>query len=140
MVVSQESIFENKMICVVYWTVKSYILIPNWYGRCAKKISHLQKHCLHGTRWQRTTGSILFQKNHANIHMTWLSDLCLGQRVKLGNDVKPTNDIINYILSVKVCLLMVNHSEVITKWYFTTLILNGLFSLWVQYVDANGLL
>lgn len=37
-VASQESIFENKMICVVFWTrVKSYILIPNWYGRCAKK-------------------------------------------------------------------------------------------------------
>lgn len=36
-VASGESIFENKTICVVYWTVKSYILLPNWYGRCAKK-------------------------------------------------------------------------------------------------------
>lgn len=36
-VVSQESTFENKMMFVVYWTVKSYILIPIWYGRFAKK-------------------------------------------------------------------------------------------------------
>lgn len=48
-----------------------------------------------------------------------------------------TNVIINYILSVNVCILMVNHPEVITEWYFTTLTLNGLFYLSVQYVNAE---
>lgn len=52
-VVSQECIFENKMICVVYWTVKHYILIPNWYGRCAKKNTTFPK-TLHS--WQGNRG------------------------------------------------------------------------------------
>lgn len=79
--------------------------------------------------------------NRANMLMTQLSDLCLGQSVKLGNDIMPTymgkNGIINYILSVKVYILMVNRPEVITRWYFTSLILNGLFYLRVLYVDAE---
>lgn len=74
-VVSQKNIFENKMIHVVYWIDKSYILIPSWYERWAKKHPISKKNCIHGTRWQRITISILFQMNHANIHMTWLSDL-----------------------------------------------------------------
>lgn len=64
--------------------------------------------------------------NHANIWMMQLPDLCLGQSVKLGNDIMATymgtNAIINYILSVKVCILMVNHPEVMTRCYFTSLI------------------
>lgn len=48
-----------------------------------------------------------------------------------------TNAIINYILSVKACILMVNHPEVITRQYFTSLILNGLVYLRVLYVSAE---
>lgn len=48
-----------------------------------------------------------------------------------------TNAIINYILSVKECILMVNHPEVITGQYFTSLILKGLVYLRVLYVSAE---
>lgn len=79
--------------------------------------------------------------NRANIQMTHLSDLCLGQSIKISNDTIPaymgTNAIINSIPSVKVCIPMVNPPEVSTIWYFTCLILNSLFYLRVLSVDAE---
>lgn len=73
--------------------------------------------------------------------MTQLSDLCLGQSIKVSNDTMPTymgtNSIINSSPSMKVCIPMVNPPEVITRWYFASLILNSLFYLRVLYVDAE---
>lgn len=108
-----------------------------------KKIPHLQKHCIHGTRWQGTTSSILFQMSHADIHMTWLSDLCLGQRVKLGNDVMPTIwvQILYKLYPVSESMHTYGKSSWSNYWViFYNSYLNGLFCLWVQYVDAKWLL
>lgn len=48
-----------------------------------------------------------------------------------------TNAIIHYNLSLKLCILTVNHAEVVARWYLTSLILNGLFYLRVLDVDAD---
>lgn len=88
-VVSQKNIFENKMIHVVYWIDKSYILIPSWYERWEKKYP-ISKKNVFMAQDDRELLSVSYFKWTMQTS-TWHDYLiCLGQRVKLGNDVMPT--------------------------------------------------